>query len=461
MKIKEILTFHFGLKDKNYKEYNNTAEYLEFQKQSFNFSKEFYKSLDLQCFSGCWSRIDINSGKFTELTDKAKDLNKTHNAIFKGIFQLEQILEDSNDIEWYQLKPKASINEFTKWTSINGIEYEKIKAYLVDKNINIAHGIGYNHYVSENFIAICKKFKFTGIEFIWIKDIGKYKAKQWYYPIALNPLGRGVNNPLDKTNKYKKLFKLEEISESKLSIHSFRCFCKNEIPDSDFAFIWNSDDSQSPNRLIRERSLCFNRKVKDILIKENIIKPSEIEPLCIKTNVQSIENSYDLPCPLYTKDELEVLKKYLARYEQEQIKNPKPIKVISRLELLKKIKSKNKTINIESALAALNRLKINLEIFRFYNSLILKKQVNNELELLENSELEKYTSEFIKEYHNLYPKITENITIIGLAGNGDKFGMKTIGTTNTFKISHETCDFEYKWDTIEEFLLDMYTGFYQ
>jgi hypothetical protein len=38
-----------------------------------------------------------------------------------------------------------------------------------------------------------KANRLTGIEFVWIRDIGKYRAVQWYFPVCSKCLGRGLD----------------------------------------------------------------------------------------------------------------------------------------------------------------------------------------------------------------------------------------------------------------------------
>ncbi len=41
----------------------------------------------------------------------------------------------------------------------------------------------------------------TGLDFLWVRDLGRYQAPQWYAAIAQRPLGHGLDHPwFDRTN---------------------------------------------------------------------------------------------------------------------------------------------------------------------------------------------------------------------------------------------------------------------
>src|SRR5262249_38311056 len=48
-------------------------------------------------------------------------------------------------------------------------------------------------YLSQRFKDAVEAHRLTGIEFIWIRDIGKYRAPQWYLPICPQCVGRGLD----------------------------------------------------------------------------------------------------------------------------------------------------------------------------------------------------------------------------------------------------------------------------
>src|SRR5438874_964101 len=72
--------------------------------------------------------------------------------------------------------------------------YLSVRADRLKPGVHVAGGY-LQVDVSERFKAVVEAHRLTGIEFVWIRDIGKYRAMQWYFPVCSKCLGRGLDAP--------------------------------------------------------------------------------------------------------------------------------------------------------------------------------------------------------------------------------------------------------------------------
>lgn len=148
--------------------------------------------------------------------------------------------------------------------------------------------------VSEDFKRVVEENGFTGVEFIWIEDLGRYRAPQWYLAVAENPIGRGIDHPWFDRDKYvpdedesaeyvqaasyfdDTCFRDEVSSndaEKDVLIDLFRRgpgnfrvqaphqALRSALPNTDFAFLFRNEHT---------RRLCFNQRVQDALVEAGV-----------------------------------------------------------------------------------------------------------------------------------------------------------------------------------------------
>jgi hypothetical protein len=124
-----------------------------------------------------------------------------------SVFLEEQLIDDDQTpAEWFVVDPQQQSEFFGGiwWDlqeAING--HEKHLVVKADRLKPGTHLGGYSNrvYVSERFKAVVEKRRLTGIEFIWVKDTGKYRAPQWYLPVCHQGLGRGLDHPWIDTTR--------------------------------------------------------------------------------------------------------------------------------------------------------------------------------------------------------------------------------------------------------------------
>jgi hypothetical protein len=228
------------------------------------------------------------------------EARQSANAEFIGFCSLQQTLRNDRDYEWYRLYGDHSLFEFTGDYTINGVRLESLTAYKVPQTEDLVHGVHLNSYVSERFKAFVEDSGFTGLDFLWLKDTGKYKARQWYDPIPQCPIGKGVDHPWFDPSKLegsdsrqpntepyrtgvyhfsnaqlrhnapigaptKRIVEL--FSDVALTIITSRRHLRRYLPATDFAFSWHQEDSvDKDGRPLRQRDICVNLRAAKALL---------------------------------------------------------------------------------------------------------------------------------------------------------------------------------------------------
>jgi hypothetical protein len=115
--------------------------------------------------------------------------------------RLEEALVDDERVrlEWFHLDPKyEGALEILVWDPEDPVgDYQtrlRLPAYQMKPGIHVA-GWSPLVYVSERFREVVEAHKLTGIEFVWCRDVGKFRAAQWYFPVCQQGLGRGLDHP--------------------------------------------------------------------------------------------------------------------------------------------------------------------------------------------------------------------------------------------------------------------------
>jgi hypothetical protein len=252
------------------------------------FSAGFIHSLGLKVDSGCWSTIDLRSPRIDEFIARSSQLIHDGTATFYGINHLNLAWQEEGDtpVEWYQIVGRSRID-----CNRSRHDIETVRADRMARDIHLAFGMFSNPYVSERFKDVVETNCLTGIEFVWLQDLGKYQAAQWYIPVAQYPMGRGVDHPwfdsrtlkgsdswqplsprfrtgawsfdsnqirknLKLAYPYPELFELYKAYPEgvlcHLGIRSYRTYVRRFLPTTDFAFVWTQEDQiEDPVRSYR------------------------------------------------------------------------------------------------------------------------------------------------------------------------------------------------------------------
>jgi hypothetical protein len=501
MMIKEFLSFRIEL-------VNPINE-----NESDQFAREFVHSLGLKTNSGTWSGIDLDSPMINTFISRSKDLIGNGDAKFDGFCTLTQRLVDDSNVEWYELKAikPLAIEDCDEITTC--------KADKMIPNLNIAHGGFYNVFVSEKFMNVVKENNLTGIDFVWVKDVGRFKANQWYIPVAINALGRGFDHPwfnpltlkgsssnqpiepefrcgtnnfnisqIKKNNVFDRELQHDIISlfdQDVLSIISFRRILRDYVPNTDFAFVWHSTDYerkrgdcgvffQEKDMLCKQRGLCISRRAKEILIKSKLITESDLETIkvydSIPDGIELLDGKSQLPSPFFsfTNIDFDDLKE---KAEAEWVKfslKQKPIKKITFNQALKCLletkKIRPEDFNKAPSKNEIN--KVNVKLPSYWVEILEKSDgcyLNSECTLVPMREIEQFSQDRQGYSEEVYEDYAQNLIHIAHSMNGDWYSLEITTDAPTdskvLRISHETCEPIEEWDTIAMFIFDMLTDY--
>ncbi len=483
MKYNEILSFNFKLLD---------------QEDSLDFSRKFYSDLGLKNYSTYWALLDINSHKFNSFYSLAKKYLNDKVANFYGYCTLTQSYIDNVDVEWYELVSSHRVHDLISASKFSHL-YPEGKIYKFPDTVNVVDSIYYSLFFSQKLQRFIVERNFSGIEFLWLNDTGKYKAKNWFIPVAEIPIGKGLDhdwfdinqlvnieneiatdeayrngfnnfsnrqmkNDIKFTNKNHTLL-FELFANSDLFILSTRRYLRQHLPETDFAFGWNRVVGKD-----RRRSLFINKKVAFELLKENLIKKENLKPIEIldqpPNGIANLDIQAKYPTPLYTKSEFEIVKKYSIQCYEKFLKKEKPALSLKFEDSLKKLK-KYLNSNGENHPKGLKKNISNLpaeiiDILKISNG----PELDSEVIIMSDQELPEFNLEINNNFENYDLENYETNELFHFAKsiNGDWYSINLDQNSNEFnfilRFSHEEQTPIDKWKNFAEFLNDIINGYF-
>jgi hypothetical protein len=225
--------------------------------------------------------------------------------------------------------------------------------------------------VSESFKAAVEQHQLTGLDFLWCRDTGKYRAPQWYMAVGQQALGRGLDDPridvaklsgvgnqtLDPRGRHgqfrafatqyrrgtgptdpqlKKLLKLlrsidlpgeRAIGASPAVARTFRSYLRRYLPKTDFAStVEDQGDEFGGNA--RHRGLAMNRKARDLLTAIGVVHDQDLVPALIvdrpPEGAEDLDRRYGTPEPAYWPEQWARFREFEAHAWAEHVAHPKP-----------------------------------------------------------------------------------------------------------------------------------------
>jgi hypothetical protein len=285
----------------------------------------------------------------------------------------EELVDDERSpVEWFTIEPTGTHYEaFENWWQDLERPIEALDDYLGVRADRLKPGVhvagGYLMvYVSERFKAVVEAHQLSGIEFIWIQDIGKYRAMQWYFPVCSKCLGRGLDAPfidarklsgkgyqtLDplgrhgqtsaEADQYKRdayppdasvrkllrLLRSMELLKRPEEGGSVPRFLRKYLPDTDFANTVRDMVDYGEGTLHRHRGLAMNRKARDVLKAHGRVSDEECRPVLIVNHpppgVENLDRRFGSPPPAFSAEQLARIRELEAKAWAEQVARPKP-----------------------------------------------------------------------------------------------------------------------------------------
>jgi hypothetical protein len=274
------------------------------------FRRELYRRFGLKLFSVAWAEIDLLAWpRVPELISTLDDLQRRDVARPGSGILVEVASPDEIDRgEWFLLRSEPH-------PDFELDPYPSIRADRVPLGRHILHD---GRFVSERFKSAIEAAGLSDVEFLWMDDRGRYRAPQWYVPIAHRCLGRGVDHPWydgarardalarakirvdDRAAQGASRFDGRQLtpgwttgdagadrllsmfptdSALGLMIQTARRFARADLPAADVAYDWDADaESIGPSRV---RSLAVSARARRILLDAGVITTAEAEAVVV------------------------------------------------------------------------------------------------------------------------------------------------------------------------------------
>jgi hypothetical protein len=284
----------------------------------------------------------------------------------------ELVDEEPTPVEWFTVRRSSSDHEAfeNEWEKLERPiqtldDYISVRADRLKPNVHVVDSV-LQVYVSERFKAVVEAHRLSGIEFIWIRDIGKYRAPQWYLPVCSQCLGRGLDAPwidpsklsgkgnqtLDPRGRHgvvgadpeqykrdagpddpgvQKLLRLlrsMELLKRPPELEAVPRFLRKYVPNTDFAGTILDMAEYYDDIVHRHRGLAMNRKAYDLLKTEGIVADEECMPVLIveraPPGVENLDRRYGPPEPAFSPEQMARIRDLESRAWAEHVANPKP-----------------------------------------------------------------------------------------------------------------------------------------
>lgn len=457
------------------------------------FTETLWRELELPNDS-CWTEIDLDSPKLPALVARLAELKQADLVKpVRGTVKIKLVDTPEEPCEWFELFPQDKTHHIGN--------FDAKADCTADKAFPGVHVTA--QCVDEKFKALVEENGFTGLEFLWLQDEGKYAAPQWYLVTAQNPIGRGIDHeffdeakyiennyikpsgpaarigvayfdreqlkspapfPNPVQNELMALFPTNERSNG-LRFNTYRQFLKKFLPDTDFAYSWNGG---------LFRSICFNRKVRDALVSASLVSSDECEPVKIWQECPPEAQMLDGISPIfprgrwYFSDEEYIQNKQDAEKAWEfHLANPKPKRSSNMqvaLELLKMarniISPRPSTADVDTAARQLgDRFPQKWqEVLRLTDA--FEMDLGDSFYIEPANNLDEYTKTIQESWFADKADSPNKFLHITSGGNGDfhSLDLSTCtpdGDCRVLQFSHETLQPEREWDSIAEFVQEI------
>jgi hypothetical protein len=359
-----------------------------------------------------------------------------------------------------------------------------------------------NNFLPERTKRIIEGAGLIGLEFTWVRDVGRYQAEQWYHAMATTPLGRGVDHPffdpakLTQPDYVKRWATFEEwrfgmsflkksefiptasfgvaaldnllelFSPSSLELKGFRQVLRQFVPPFDFAYVWD----------FRLPLLCCNARARAVLVKNRILASSDFVPIWVWDEApagaivldcegQKCVSPYPMPAGVW-----EVVQEKVRADRQKFTVSPKPKRVIDAAKVLKRFRASHPPkARAVSVLPQSVSVATSPKLPEFWDKLLgisedFLLQANaasgegvESYEVISRSELAEFqrmTEESARHFISDFP---EHLTHFAHDGEGNwlSFDMKTLtpeGDCHVMKWRHDTLCAEQEWPSIVQLL---------
>jgi hypothetical protein len=441
----------------------------------------------------------------------------------------EALVDDERTpVEWFTVWPTGTHYEaFENWWEelerpIETLgDYLRVRADRLKPGVHVA-GTFLQVYVSERFKAVVEAHRLTGIEFVWIRDIGKYRAMQWYLPVCSHCLGRGLDAPwIDATKlsgkgyqtldprgrhgqtsaesgQYKReayptdpavrqllrlLRSMELLERQPDEFEAVPRFLRKYLPDTDFASTVRDMADYGEDILHRHRGLAMNRKARDVLKANGLVSDEECRPVLIvqrpPPGVENLDRRYGPPPPAFSPEQMARIRELEAEAWAEHIAHPKPPRAPDLARSLSLLRSRKRRVPKSFARPATP--KAIAEATKTLGAAIpaawqkvLRVSNGGRIEncalaagqaalIIPAEKLAKSRQTEADYYRDLGAKLSDSLFLVMETEIGDSIWLDTArpkpgGDCRVVLMSHETGEEEREWLSIADFLEELLTA---
>lgn len=407
-------------------------------------------------------------------------------------FKLRQ--EAQPEWEWYQLSYMHDLDiDWLKW---------ECKADRIPSSKNWDS----NGFMSERLRRAIEAEQLTGLDFVWVPDVGRRKAPQWYFALAKHPLGRGLDHPLfdpvrgvgvwherklldpklrsgiynfRKEHFWQDLVfgdtnldaLLEVFPDREVNVCSFPQLLRGFVPNTDFAYMF---DVALPTKL------CCNRRARSVMIKGGFLSEKDFDPLWIWDTPPpgaEILDDPNRPCrPAYplSEDKWHKVLERVAQLEPKAKADPKPAQNPSAADVFARLSarsegacSSNPTTPSDAELVALKKRLPGLPriwetVLRSANGIYfsLEGQIgsgNESYDAATIADLPGFHQDYESTTLELIPDAPQHLLHFAseLAGDWLAFDLDSMtpdGDCKVIKFDHETSSISREWPSILQLL---------
>lgn len=317
--------------------------------ESESLRTRIYTQLRLKPHSAkAWVTLDLESSKGWGIVQKLVDECQTGRVRVGRAIACEKV---DIDADWFQLVTKMADDSFSLWD-----DYPSFKAGTHPDG----HALN-EMFVSEAFVELVARAKLTGISFLRCRNKGRKAGPSWFVALPAHSLGLGLDHPWfdrkrwlrDVTSASSKRTSSLNAGQSEFHqcwlrdalgadaefVNKLLTLCptpqKREVmqglefvtaprywsgahPDADFAFLpFGEDGTNAVGKMLRFRKLAVSRRARRALVDAGLFKQKSFLPLrSIATpekHVEILDQKYDAPPPMYTPEELAVLREHEQR----------------------------------------------------------------------------------------------------------------------------------------------------
>jgi hypothetical protein len=297
-------------------------------------------------------QVALTPSRAAELRKFLKGVRKERGQVNSVRLEEELVDDDQTPAEWFVVDPVDSGEGFAVlvWDLAEPIEEDdehlRVRADRMKPGVHVA-GWTPLVYVSERFKAVVEAHRLTGIEFVWCRDIGKYRAPQWYFPVCRNCLGRGLDHPWFNTTRLSgrgsatrgrhgqfgalgeglkrdagadqpllKELQALDLLKRRPDFGSFPRYLRKYLPNTDFACT------------IEDRGLAMNRKAWELLKANRVVTDEECQPVLVvnrtPAGVDNLDRRFGPVEPTLTPEQWGQLREWEAGAWARHLAHPKP-----------------------------------------------------------------------------------------------------------------------------------------